>query len=413
MLLKKLLTPRAKVNRPTIDHGGGMFGNGRTRAGTNVTADSALRVAAVYSCVRVLSETLAALPLGLYQKQERFRLAATDHPLNQILSILPNSEITSFDLRVQMLANLLLQGNAYSQVLRDRAGRVAELWPLMSERCHLDRTKAGKLVLVVEGEPHSWDMNKVWRVNGLTTNGIEGLTPIGLMRETVGAAMAMEHYSSAIYGNGAKPGGVLTMDGKLSKEGQQRLIDSWNQTHGGADNANKVAVLQEGMKWQQISMSAEDAQFIESRKYNRSEIAGIFGVPNHMIGDLENATFSNIEHQSLQFVIYALMPWIARIEQSMIRDLLLPSERATFYPKFNVKGLLRGDTTARATFYRELFNVGALSPNMILALEDENPVDFGDNHFINSANITLKAAENGQQEQNSELVSNQGASQSE
>ena len=402
MFLSKLLTPKAAAIKPNPGRSDSFLGS-KTRSGQSVTPDSALRVAAVYSSVRVLSETLGALPLGLYRKEGRNRNEASDHPLHQILSILPNSEVTSFDLRVQMLASLLLQGNAYNQVLRDRGGRVGEIWPLMPEKCRLDRVKAtGRLVLVVEGEASAWNMNKVWRVNGLTTNGIEGLTPIGLLRETIGSAMAMEHYAASIYGNGAKPGGVLSLAGKLSKEGQQRLLDSWNQTHGGADNANKVAVLQEGMKWQQISMSAEDAQFIESRKYNRSEIAGIYGVPNHMIGDLEKATFSNIEHQSLQFVIYALMPWITRIEQSITRDLLLPSERGIVYPKFNVRGLLRGDTAARSTFYKELFNVGAFSPNMILALEDENPVDNGDQHFINAANITLEQAANAKQNEGQE-----------
>lgn len=398
MFLRKLLTPRAATIKPSPGESSSLP-SGKSRSGQNVTSETALQVAAVYSCVRVLSETLAALPLGLYRKEDRNRYEASEHPLHQLLSTLPNGEVTSFDLRVQMLASLLLQGNAYNQVLRDRAGRVAEIWPLLPQHCELDRTSSGKLVLVVEGESSAWGMDKVWRVNGLTTNGIEGLTPVGLLRETIGSAMAMEHYSASIYGNGAKPGGVLSLAGKLSREGQQRLLDSWNQTHGGTDNANKVAVLQEGMKWQQISMSAEDAQFIESRKYNRSEIAGIYGVPNHMIGDLEKATFSNIEHQSLQFVIYALMPWITRIEQSITRDLLLPSERGMVYPKFNVRGLLRGDTQARATFYRELFNVGAFSPNMILALEDENPVANGDQHFINGANTTLEQAANAEKDE--------------
>ncbi len=398
MLLKQLLTPRAATNKPTPGRTDSFLG-GKTRSGQSVTPESALRVAAVFSCVRVLSETLAAMPFGLYRKEDRTRHEARDHPLHQKLALLPNDEVTSFDLRVQNLASLLLQGNAYNQVLRDRAGRVGEIWPLLPDKCRLDRSQSGKLVLLVDGEPSAWGMDKVWRINGLTTNGIEGLTPIGLLRETVGSAMAMEHYAAAIYGNGAKPGGVLSMDGKLSKDGQQRLLESWNQTHGGADNANKVAVLQEGMKWQQISMSAEDAQFIESRKYNRSEIAGIYGVPNHMIGDLERATFSNIEHQSLQLVVYTLMPWITRFEQSITRDLLLPSERGTYYPKFNVRGLLRGDSAARATFYRELFNVGAFSPNMILALEDENPVEHGDQHFINGANLTLEQAANAKKEQ--------------
>lgn len=393
MLLRKLLTPSAATNRPALNEGTTLF-DGTLRSGKTITSDSALRVAAVYSCVRVLSETMGALPLSLYQKEGVNRKEANEHSLNNILSILPNNEITSFDLRAQAMTSLLLQGKSYNQVLRDRAGRVGEIWPLLPENCELDRTKSGKLVLVVEGESNAWTMDKVWRINGLSTNGIEGLSPIGLMRETIGGAMAMDHYSSAIYGNGAKPGGVLAMDGKLSRDGQARLLESWNSTHGGADNANKVAVLQEGMKWQQISMSAEDAQFIESRKYNRSEIAGLYGVPSHMIGDLEKATFSNIEHQSLQFVIHSLLPWITRFEQSIVRDLLLPSERGIYYPKHNVKGLLRGDSTARGNFYQQMFNVGAYSPNKILALEDENPVTDGENHFINSASITLENAKN-------------------
>jgi len=397
-MLRKLLTPKAAINRPKLNEGSELFGSS-LRSGKDITAENALRVAAVYSCTRVLSEAMGALPLSLYKKDGVNRQEASDHSLNNILSILPNSEITSFDLRAQSMTSLLLQGNSYNQVLRDKAGRVGEIWPLLPKNCQLDRTKSGKLVLVVEGENNAWTMDKVWRINGLSTNGIEGLSPVGLMRETVGSAMAMDHYSAAIYGNGAKPGGVLQMDGKLSKDGQTRLLESWNSTHGGPDNAAKVALLQEGMKWQQISMSAEDAQFIESRKYNRSEIAGIFGVPPHMIGDLEKATFSNIEHQSLQFVIHSLLPWIRRFEQSISRDLLLPSERGIYYPKFNVEGLLRGDSAARGEFYKQMFNVGAYSPNKILALEDENPIPEGDNHFINSASITLENAKNAQKSQ--------------
>lgn len=405
MFLNRLLTPKALI-KPKPDGGSGLIATGRTRSGQDITADTALRVSSVFSCVRLLSETMAAMPLGLYQKQDRNRIEAKDHPLHQLLSNLPNSEMTSFDFRTQVMASLLLQGKSYSQVLRDRAGRVGEIWPQMPNICQLDRDKSGKLVLVVEGEPKAWTMDKVFRINGLTTNGIDGLSPIGLMRETIGSAMAMEHYSAATFGNGAKPGGVLSMDGKLSKDGQDRLIESWNKTHGGADNANKVAVLQEGMKWQQISMNAADAQFIETRKYNRSEIAGIYGVPPNMIGDLDRATFSNVENQGLQYVIYSCVPWITRFEQSAFRDLLTPEERKTYYTKFNVRGLLRGDTTARSAFYRELFNVGAYSPNMILALEDENPVEGGDQHFINGANMTLEQAKNAK----TELVSSKGGS---
>lgn len=394
MLLTQLLTPKAQA-RPTPGGGRDLFSAGKTRSGQSVTPESALRVAAVYSCVRVLSETLSALPLQLNMRAGRNRTEAVDHPLNNLIGLLPNEEVTSFDFRSQNMASLLLQGKAFNQVVRDRGGRVAELWPLMPDKCHLDRAKSnGKLVLVVDGEPQAWPMSKVWRIAGLTTNGIDGLTPIGMARETIGSAMAMEHYSAAIYGNGAKPGGVLEMPGKLSKEGQERLLESWNSTHGGVDNASKVALLQEGMKWQQISMSAEDAQFIESRKYNRSEVAGLFGVPPHMIGDLENATFSNIEHQGLQMVIYSLMPWICRYEQSIARDLLLPSERPLYYAKFNVNALLRGDSQARAKFYESMNRMGAYSPNDVRKLEDENPVEHGDNRFINSASITLENAAN-------------------
>lgn len=402
MFLTKLLTPRAAISKPIPGQSGGMLGGGRTKSGQTVTADTAMRVATVFSCVRVLSESMAALPVGLYRRDGVNRFPAADHPLSGIIATVPNNEMTAFDYRVQQMASILLQGKSYSQVLRDRGGRVAEVWPLVPDECTLDRTQAGKLVLVVKGEPNAWNMDKVWRINGLTLNGIEGLSPIGVLRETVGTAMAMDAYAGSIYGNGAKPGGVLQMAGKLSNDGQQRLLDSWNQTHGGADNANKVAVLQEGMKWQQISMSAEDAQFMESRKYNRTELCGIYGVPPHMIGDLENATFSNIEHQGLQYVIYSLLSHITRFEQSIVRDLLLPSERAMYYPKFNVGGLLRGDSAARSKFYAELFKVGAFSPNMILALEDENPIDNGDQHFINAANMTLEAAKNAKPKQTQE-----------
>ncbi len=357
----------------------------QSASGKVVTPDSALRVAAVYACVRVLSETLAALPFNLYRKiDKKNREVAGAHPLQSILHSLPNEEMTSIDFRTQLMASLLLRGNAYSEVERDGAGRVRGVWPVNPDKVMVARSKKTKKLVF---EVHDNDIrtirnDRMWRVAGLSTNGIIGLSPVSQMRESIGMSLALEEHGARMFRNRAKPGGVLQHPGTLKQEARKNLENSWNSAYRGVGNSHKVAVLQEGMEWKQIGMSSEDAQFLESRKYQRSEIASIFGVPPHMIADLEKATFSNIEHQSIQFVVYSLLPWIKRIEQSIYRDLLSPRERGEYYAEHSVEGLLRGDSKARAEFYNSLFNAGSISINDIRRLENMNSIEGGDQHWL-------------------------------
>lgn len=383
MLLNRLFNSTLKQpDEKLVDS---LIGANNTASGRGVTPDNALRVASVYACVRVLSETLAALPLSVYRKTDEGREVATSHPLHAILHDLPNSEMSAMDFRVQLLASLLLQGNSFNEVYRTRGGEIGEIIPLPADKILVDRSKkTGRLIFELhDGDVRTINPRRMWRISGLGTNGIIGLSPIGLMRESIGIAMATEEHAARMFSNGAKPGGILEHPSKLSKDAQTALLESWNKAYQGPANVNKVALLQEGMKWHQIGMTAEDAQFIESRKYQRSEIAGIFGVPPHMIADLEKATFSNIEHQSIQFVVFSLLPWMKRIEQSIFRDLLLPSERQDYYAEHNAAGLLRGDSKARSEFYKNLFNIGAMTINDIRRLENYNGIgEDGDKHWL-------------------------------
>ncbi|WP_444942721.1 phage portal protein [Microbulbifer sp. ZKSA006] len=357
-------------------------------AGKVVTADTAMRVAAVYACVRILSETVAALPFNLYQKTEKNnREVASKHPLQMLLHDLPNEEMTSMDFRTQLMAALQLRGNAFSEVERDRAGRVHGVWPINPDKVWVGRSEKTKRLSfeIHDGDVRTLTPQRMWRVAGLSTNGIIGLSPITQAREGIGLSLALEEHGARLFSNGAKPGGVLEVEGGLSDKAYDRLRTSWNNRHQGGANAHRVAILEEKTKWKQISMTAEDAQFLESRKYQRSEIASIFGVPPHMIADLEKATFSNIEHQSIQFVVYSLLPWLKRIEQSIFRDLLSPSERREYYAEHSVEGLLRGDSKSRSEFYKNLFNAGAISINDMRRLENMNSIEGGDEHWLQLA----------------------------
>lgn len=359
-----------------------------TSSGVHVNSETAMRLATVYSCVRVLSSCMSALPLNLYRRDGDKTAVADDHPLQELLHILPNEEMTSVDHRTMLAAALFLQGTAFSELARDGRGRVREIVPLMSGPMMVSRNKTtGKLVY----EYADTDGNRIirpdsiWRVTGFTTNGITGLTPIGQAREAIGLAISAEAYGGALFANGGQMSGFISFDADIKRETRQDAQAAWNEEHRSREKWHKVPFLQGGAKWQSIALNAEDSQFLETRKYQRSEICGLFGVPPHMIGDLEKATFSNIEHQSIQWVVYGLMPWLTRFEQSVYRDLLTPSDRRQYYAKHKVEGLLRGDSKSRGEFYRSLFNMSAITPNQIAKLEDMNPFDGGDHRYMQGA----------------------------
>ena len=378
---------------------------GGTSSGKYVTERSAMQMTAVYCCVRILSEAVASLPLQFYRyTDDGGKEKAVDHPLYFLLHDEPNPEMTSFIFRETLMTHLLLWGNAYSQIIRNGKGEVVALYPLMPDRMKVDRDEHGRLYYEytvydsddVDGRKGT---NKVGRtvrlqphdvlhIPGLGFDGLVGYSPIAMAKNAIGLAIATEEYGSKFFANGAAPSGVLEHPGTIKDPSKVR--ESWQATFGGSGNANKIAVLEEGMKYTPISISPEQAQFLETRKFQIDEIARIFRVPPHMIGDLEKSSFNNIEQQSLEFVKYTLDPWVSRWEQAMVRALLTPDEKKKYFFKFNVDGLLRGDYQSRMNGYATARQNGWMSANDIRELEnlDRIPAEQGGDLYLINGNMT-------------------------
>lgn len=377
---------------------------GRTTSGKTVNERTALQTTAVYACVRILSETIASLPLHVYRYTDGGKAKDTEHVLYTLLHDEPNPDMTSFVFRETLMSHLLIWGNAYAQILRDRSGQVIGLYPLLPDQMSVHRSEKGKLFYVYnryeEDNPNFQEkgsivlsQEEVLHIPGLGFDGLIGYSPIALAKNAVGMTLACEEYGASFFGNGANPGGVLEHPGILKDPAKVR--DSWNAVYQGTRNAHKVAVLEEGMSYKQIGIPPEEAQFLETRKFQINEIARLFRIPPHMVGDLEKSSFSNIEQQSLEFVKYTLDPWVVRFEQALKKSLLLPEEKKTHFIKFNVDGLLRGDYQSRMNGYAIGRQNGWLSTNDIRKLEELNPIpaeEGGDLYLINGNMTKLKDA---------------------
>ena len=384
---------------------GGLFMFGQTLSGERVDEKSAMQIATVYACVRLLAETVASLPLHLYRYtgQGDGKERATEHPLYKILYRQANPEMTSFSFREALMTHLLLYGNAYAQIVRDGKNGVLGLYPLLPENVEIDRAENGELYYIyhaytdeVPGE-HDKDIifkrDEVLHIPGLGFNGLVGFSPIAMMKNSLGTTLAVEKYGSAFFKNGAQPAGVLEHPGTLKYP--EKIRDNWMNAYGGASNAHKVAVLEEGMSYKPISLPPEDSQFLSTREFGVEEICRIFRVPPHMVQDLKRATFNNIEHQGISFVQHTVMPWLVRIEQGIIKDVLLEEEQDQYFPKFNVDGLMRGDYKSRMDGYAVGFSNGFLSPNDIRRLENMDLIpeeDGGDDYYLNGSYTKLKNA---------------------
>ena len=384
---------------------GGIFVFGQTLSGERVDEKSALQIATVYACVRLLAETVASLPLHLYKFTEKGdgKERATDHPLYKILYRQANPEMTSFSFREAMMMHLLLWGNAYAQIVRDGKNGILGLYPLLPENVEIDRAENGELFYTyhaytdeVPGE-HDKDIifqrDEILHIPGLGFNGLVGFSPIAMMKNALGTTLAVEKYGSSFFKNGAQPAGVLEHPGVLKDP--QKIRDNWMNAYGGAGNAHKVAVLEEGMAYKPISLPPEDSQFLSTREFGVEEICRIFRVPPHMVQDLKRATFNNIEHQSIDFVMHTIMPWLVRIEQAIIKDVLIEEEQDQYFPKFNVDGLMRGDYQSRMNGYAVGFSNGFLSPNDIRRLENMDLIPAeqgGDDYYLNGSYTKLKDA---------------------
>lgn len=396
---------------------------GGSSSGKAVNERTAMQMTAVYACVRILSEAIAELPLHLYKyREDGGKEKATGHPLYSILHDEPNPEMSSFVFRETLMTHLLLWGNAYAQIIRNGHGEIIALYPLMPNKMSVNRDSAGSLYYEytrqtedapsIKGTTVKLKPSDVLHIPGLGFDGLVGYSPIAMAKNAIGLAIATEEYGSKFFANGAAPSGVLEHPGTIKDPA--RIRDSWNATFGGSGNANKIAVLEEGMKYTPISISPEQAQFLETRKFQIDEIARIFRVPPHMVGDLDKSSFSNIEQQSLEFVKYTLDPWVTRWEQSIYRTLLSPNEKKDFFVKFNVEGLLRGDYVSRMNGYATARQNGWMSANDIRELENMDRIsaeDGGDLYLINGNMLPLSSAgafanisESGKEEQEGEKV---------
>lgn len=378
---------------------------GRTTSGKPVNERTAMQTTAVYACVRILAEAVASLPLHVYEYQDDGgKKLVHDHPLYYLLHDEPNPEMTSFVFRETLMSHLLIWGNAYAQIIRDGAGRVLGLYPLLPDKMDVQRDDKGNIYYVYSRNSDENPMFKeygnirlkaedVLHIPGLGFDGLIGYSPIAMAKNAVGMTLACEEYGASFFANGANPGGVLEHPGVLKDPSKVR--ESWNSVYRGVNNAHKIAVLEEGMKYQQIGIPPEEAQFLETRKFQINEIARLYRIPPHMVGDLDKSSFSNIEQQSLEFVKYTLDPWVIRWEQSLQRSLLLPGEKGKYFIKLNVDGLLRGDYQSRMNGYAVGRQNGWFSANDIREMENMNPIpdeEGGNLYLINGAMTKLADA---------------------
>ncbi|MDD4985569.1 MAG: phage portal protein [Dehalococcoidales bacterium] len=355
-----------------------------SHTGVNVTEDSAFYSVAVWACVRILSETLASLPLILYRRLPRGKERAINHPLHKLLHLRPNPRMNSFMMREIMMAHLVTWGNAYALIDWEDYTTPKAIWPMRPDMVRVTE-KDNRLIytytLYNKGKVLNLPAFNVWHIPGLGFDGITGYSPITLAREAIGLAMATEEYGARFFGNNAAPGLALKHPKTLNPEARANLKKSWEEAHKGLSNAHRVAILEEGLDITKIGIPPEDAQFLETRKFQRSEIASFFHVPPHMIGDLEKATFSNIEQQSLEFVVYTMRPWLVRWEQTINTQLLLETQQSEYFAEFLVDGLLRGDFESRTRGYWTAIQGGWMSPNEVRELENKNPREGGDEYL--------------------------------
>ncbi len=397
----KIFKPREPTEQQEVSNkalgSGYNFYFGGTTSGKNVTERSAMQMTAVYSCVRILAEAVASLPLHLYRYNDKGgKEKCIDNSLYYLLHDEPNVEMTSFVFRETLMTHLLLWGNAYAQIIRNGRGEVLSLYPLMPNRISVERDDKGVIFykyITENYETININSTEVLHIPGLGFDGLVGYSPIAMAKNAIGMAIACEEYGATFFSNGATPGGTLEHPGTLKDP--TKLRDSWNATFGSSRNANKVAILEEGLKYNPISVPPEQAQFLETRKFQINEIARIFRVPPHMVGDLEKSSFSNIEQQSLEFVKYTLDPWISRWEQSLVRALIPEKDRKNYFIKFNLDGLLRGDYQSRMNGYAIGRQNGWMSANDIRQLENLDRIsedEGGDLYLVNGSMTKLKDA---------------------
>lgn len=348
--------------------------------GKNVSVQSALSNTSVSAAVRLIAETIASVPLNVYQRQgEDGKKKARGHPLFYILHTQPNSEMTAFSFWEMAFYNLLLtNGNFYAEIERNLKGDIIALWPLLADNMKVKRDKnTGEIVYIYElpdGSKTEIPQDRIFHLHGLSLNGITGVTPLQMAKESIGLGLAAEEFGARFFGNGGNVNGVLETDDELGEVGRTNLRESFDETYKGLSRSHRLLILEQGMKYKQTGIPPDQAQFLETRKFQVTEIARFFRVPPHMIYDLEHATFSNIEHQSLEFVKYTLLPWLKRVEQTISWKLFNGEEKRNCFAEFALDGLLRGDIESRFRAFHTARQDGIITADEWRAMENWNPL---------------------------------------
>ncbi len=360
--------------------------SGPSKSGISVTEETAMAYSAVYACVRILSETVASLPLDVYERLERGKRKARNHYLYYLLHNKPNEVMTSFTWREVMMAHLALWGNHYSEINIDNSGKITSLWPLHPGRVQpvLKNRKLYYIYYDEYGNRIVYAPEEILHIPGLGFDGLVGKSVIRMAREAIGLGLAAEEFGARFFSNGAHPGGIVEYPEGLSDEARERLKRSLVEKYSGLGKSHNIMVFEQGLKYHQVGIPPDDAQFLETRQFQVREIARIFRVPLHMLADMEKgASYSSIEQQAIDFVVHTIRPWLVRIEQVLNDKLISSKNKKNYFIEFNVEGLLRGDSQARAEYYNRMFQVGAMSPNDILEKENMNPMGpEGDRKYV-------------------------------
>ena len=360
-----------------------LFGGSSTDSGVSVTPDTALTYSAVYAAVRCIAESVSSLPLNYYERLPGGGKAhAKANPLHHLLHDEPNPEMTSLQWREASMAHLLLHGNSYTEIVRDLEGNAVELWPIDPTMVAPKRTDSGELYYELNRGKNFITANNMLHIPGLSFDGISGVSPITLARQSLGLSMAIEQFGAGYFGRGARPGGVLTFPGQLSPEARQNLRRSFEELHAGGANSHRVALLEAGLKWEAIGVPPDDSQFLQSREFQIIEVARWFNLPPNKLKDLSKTSYNSLEQMEISFVVDTLRPWLVRWEQQLNRKIIRPKDRGSYFFEHNVDGMLRGDQASRYQAYSVGRNWGWLSVNEIREKENQNPIEGGDVYMV-------------------------------
>ena len=392
--LKKLLN---RSTAPDVGQSRYLIPVPHRKGGVYVDNDTALTFSAVFACQRYLANSVAQLPWKVYKhRQPKGSDPAPLHPANFLLATRPNPEMRAFDFKRTMIHWAASWGNAYAEIEFDGSNRPVALWPVHPQRVMVDREESGELVYEIQnsqGVKTILPLSRMFHLAGMGADGISGYSVVTLAAASIGAGLAADEVNASFVQNGAVLSGGLKHPAQLSAEAYDRLKTSLSESHGGPYNAWKPMIFEEGMEWQSYGMPLKDAEFLMGRKFSVTEICRWFGVPPHKVADLERATYSNIEQQSIEVVTDSLMPWILPLEQEADAKLISTRNRSLFYTKMTVNALLRGDSIARGEYYNKMRNMGAISADEIRELEEMNPIGSskgGDKYIVQGQYVPLE-----------------------